>query len=110
MSAFICSDLHFSVIAQAFNFGNVQEMADALKRVNIESVNYRYSNHKPTRYSKVKIQGNAADYTHDDIAKLVHCWIYQACEKDTLAFSLLRSYLENHVKRDNYELGRYWSI
>jgi hypothetical protein len=89
MSAFIISDLHTFTIAefiaertaQDFQYINpqkyAQNLANKLKRVNIESVNYRYSEKTP------RTKCNPRPVTIKDPAtvyKLCKCWIYQSCE------------------------------
>lgn len=121
MSAFIVSDLHTFTIA-SFAAGRLeqrgidrdqlaQDLADRLKRCNVESVNHRYSEKTPR--TKCKPQG----VTITDPAKvyrLVRCWIYQACENpQSVDFHALTYFLESRFtmqeKRDsdNVEL---WTI
>ena len=49
MSAFICTDRHIATIATAYAALvpsiNAQALADELKAINIESVNFRYAHH-----------------------------------------------------------------
>jgi hypothetical protein len=113
MSAFVCSDLHISIIASAIasdlNLPD-QTVADYLKAINIESVNYRYT--EQTRKSKCKLQNPVIQYNQNDIANLIDSYIYQACEKDTIQFHAISALL-NQWKKDNNanpELSSVWSI
>lgn len=91
MSAFLCSDRHFAVIAKHLFPADVQSQqffADHLKRENIDSVNWRYQHHgKPTRRTKCNLAA-ATDkdvqiYTLHDILRLLDCVDYQSCEHPT---------------------------
>ena len=62
MSAFVCSDKHFAVVAKYLFPGDLmrqQFFADHLKRENIKSVNHRYNEH--TRFRKVNLDDATAD-------------------------------------------------
>lgn len=116
MSAFVLSDKHFSVIA--YYVGNItdinpQIIADKLKRINIESVNFRYN--EKTRFSKVKLQHTGDNYTNSDIIRLIKCWSYQSCENGlSLDFLMMDAYLLsffNALEIDNSHLNSdIWSI
>ena len=87
MSAFLCSDKHFAVVAKhLFVTEDAQQFfADHLKRENIKSVNYRYAHHgKPMRFRKVNLFAATPDdvqtYTIHDILRLLECVEYQSCE------------------------------
>ena len=98
MSAFILSDLHFSTIAIYIHHLNdnidIQELANKLKSINIDSVDYRYG--EKTRKSKCKIIDNYNNvrYTKYDIIRLIQCWDYQACEKP--------DNFEYHMRKQHY--------
>jgi hypothetical protein len=84
MSAFICSDKQFAVVAKAL-FASptaAQQFADALKRENIKSVNHRYD--ETTRFRKVDMNTATPDdvnrYDGHDIMCLLTCIDYQSCE------------------------------
>jgi hypothetical protein len=84
MSAFICSDKHFAVVAKAL-FASptaAQQFADALKRENIKSVNHRYG--ESTRFRKVDMNTASPDdvnqYDGHDLMCLLACIDYQSCE------------------------------
>lgn len=84
MSAFICSDLQFAVVARAVfptSLIRQQLFANNLKRQNIRSVNYRYKEN--TRFTKVNFDdANDAPAYHDwDIIGLLRCIDYQSCER-----------------------------
>lgn len=84
MSAFICSDKHFAVVAKAL-FAHptaAQQFADALKRENIKSFNRRYN--EKNRFRKVDLDAATYDdvnqYDGHDIMCLLACIDYQSCE------------------------------
>ena len=119
MSAFILSDMHFSTIAIYIhhlddNIG-IQELADKLKSINIDSVNYRYG--EKTRKAKCKIINdfNNTRYTKYDIIRLIQCWSYQSCENaaslDYLMMdAFLRSFFENQeIENASFESDK-WGI
>jgi hypothetical protein len=119
MSAFILSDLHFSTIAIYINHLNdnidTQELANKLKSINIDSVDYRYG--EKTRKSKVKIINNYANvrYTKYDIIRLIQCWNYQACEKpDNFEYQVIKAFLFNNFIESDITLSgsqsSLWSI
>ena len=117
MSAFICSDFHIMavslVVARHFKT-DAQDLADKLKSINIESVNYRYNEKTPKR--KCKVNGSIDRvFTMRDIANLINCLDYQMCEKTTtdyLAYSsmLFRWVEENAADIAKYEGSNLWSI
>ena len=87
MSAFICTDTQFAVVAK-FLFDDAaltQSFANGLKRENIRSVNYRYK--ERSRFSPVKLaavsDADIAYYTMHDALKLLECIDYQSCEHPT---------------------------
>jgi hypothetical protein len=114
MSAFICTDKHIYAIACAVypqNPAMAQALADKLKAVNIDSVNYRYNEKTPKRKCK-PIPGGLL-LSADDIAKLIDCWDYQACENtESLDYRMCQALLEYWVKRTgaNPHNGKYWTI
>lgn len=117
MSAFICSDFHIMavslVVARHFKI-EAQDLADKLKAINIESVNYRYNEKTPKRKCKInRIVGMV--FSADDIAKLITCWDYQACEKQSPDYSAYSSLLfrwinENQSRIDKCQNSNLWSI
>jgi hypothetical protein len=116
MSAFICTDKHFSAIA--YYIGNIvnihpQIIADKLKSINIESVNYRYNEKTPKR--KCKLMHSGENYTVFDIIRLIECWHYQSCEdNNNLDFRMMYQYLISHFTDNQIELSNSqshkWSI
>ena len=84
MSAFICSDRQFATIAK-FLFTTErrqQSFADSLKRENVQSVNYRYT--EKTRFKKVNLNSasleSIAGFNAADMLRLLQCIDYQSCE------------------------------
>jgi hypothetical protein len=87
MSAFMCTDTQFAVVAK-FLFDDAalaQSFADGLKRENLRSVNYRYK--ERMRFRPVKLSAiNDADlayYTMHDALSMLECIDYQSCEHPT---------------------------
>lgn len=116
MSAFILTDKHFSAIANycsAMHEGiNPQAMADRLKRVNIESVNYRYS--EKNRITRCKLQ-TVPGLTPYDIARLFACWNYQSCENGaSIDFILLNCFIDQllgeQVQTLAHDQSKLWTI
>jgi hypothetical protein len=114
MSAYILSDKHFQIIAQyvAHNTGiQAQIIADKLKRINIESVDFRYN--EKTRFSKVKfnISTDISNYSKFDIIQLVKCWGYQSCENaQSLDFLMMDAYLLSYFDEDEIRNSNLMSI
>lgn len=119
MSAFILSDKHLQIIADYITFEspaiNMQELANRLKKINIESVNYRYN--EKTRFSKVKFNSefSYSDYSKSDIIRLIQCWSYQSCENaaniDYLTMdAFLLSYFDNEEVENSRNESDVWSI
>lgn len=117
MSAFICSDFHIMVVslvvARHFKT-DAQDLADKLKAINIESVNYCYNEKTPKR--KCKVNGTI-DYvfTARDIAKLIDCLDYQMCEKTTVDYLAYSSMLFRWVEENAADIAKckdsnLWSI
>lgn len=117
MSAFILSDKHFSVIAYAIEGlnpnVNPQELANKLKRINIESVNFRYN--EKTRVSKCKLQHTGEKYSTADIIRLIQCWGYQSCENAMaldyiMMEAFLTSFFDEKTIEDSRNNSDIWSI
>lgn len=117
MSAFICSDLHFSAIAYAIEglnpAVNPQELADKLKVINIDSVDYRYN--EKTRKTKCKLTRDKNSYSAADVIRLVQCWSYQSCEnRSSLDYLTMDAFLFSHFDNDKLKNASYesdkWSI
>jgi len=107
MSAFICSDKQFAVVAKALfaHETSAQQFADALKRENIKSVNYRYD--EKTRFRRVDMNAATPDdvnqYDGHDLLCLLMCIDYQSCEHGDynrtlidLAIRMVRAHGNNH--------------
>lgn len=116
MSAFILTDRHFSAIAYycaAMNENvHPQTLADQLKRINIQSVNYRYS--EKTRATRCKLSATDG-LTHSDIVKLIQCWDYQSCENGrSLDYLTMSSFLHSFFTPAQIETARdqsdVWTI
>lgn len=112
MSAFICSDLHFSAIAyyiEGLNPAvNAQELANRLKSINIDSVNYRYK--EKTRKTKCKLQRDNRQLTIADVIRLIQCWSYQSCENgESIDFLTIDAFLLSHFENDELEGAKYQS-
>ena len=124
MSSFICSDLHQFIVADFIISGVINEtenpqqltfdLANKLKRINVDSVNYRYG--EKTKVYKVKLISTdyltAASLSLHDKAKLAKSWIYQSCEDSSLDYFAYSTLIEQVIKasKANPELGAYWSI
>jgi hypothetical protein len=113
MSAFLCSDLHISIIAGAIAADldlSEQETADYLKSINIESVNYRYK--EKTRKTRCKLQSPKTNYSLHDIAKLMDSYLYQACEKDGIQYRSIQSLIRfwQKINNTNSELSSVWCV
>jgi hypothetical protein len=124
MSAFICSDLHQFVVADFIVTNVISEtenpqqltldLANKLKRINVDSVNYRYQ--EKTKVYKVKLLSTdyltAASLSLHDKAKLAKSWIYQSCEDSSLDYFAYSALIEQVIKasKANHEMGTFWSI
>ena len=91
------TDAHHASIAayvgEKLNFSpeKIQTLANALKRINRASVNYRYNERKPARGCKV-----ARIATLDDLRfyDAIRCWSYQSCDNPhNLDFDIMQSFL-----------------
>lgn len=81
MSAFLCSDLHIATVAKHvgdYFQCDIQDLANILKRINIRSVNYRYSAN--ARITKCSIKQIRENCNNADIKVLIDCLNYQSCE------------------------------
>jgi hypothetical protein len=115
MSAFICTDKHIYAIACAIypqNPALAQALADKLKGINIDSVNYYRYNEK-TRKTKCKPIPGGLLLNTDDIAKLMQSWAYQSCENpENIDFQAYRAFLYGWFESAgaNPNNGKYWTI
>ena len=117
MSVFICSDRHFAVVAKALFAHPVQQQifADALKRQNIKSFNWRYKEHN--RFRKVRLDDASAEYVKafdgHDVLQLLICIDYQSCEHpdyDDTLYSLAERMLKAQGANDKAAKPNLWSI
>jgi hypothetical protein len=114
MSAFICSDLHISVIAHSLT-DTLKErigLAKLLRQVNVNSVNHRYNT--TVRSLKVKMPNVVPSYSFADLFKLVECWDYQACEGSLFEYKVASAYVFEQCRLrgiDNTDCeSTVWSI
>ena len=131
MSAFQCSDFHLAIVsrfaAERIAAGSAyidpqqltQDLADRLKRANIDSVNYRYSEKTPRRKCKVIQTSRAFSeifplYTPAHVYRLFECWKYQTCEdSNALDFHALSALLSAQFTPEEKEQSKtleLWSI
>jgi hypothetical protein len=120
MSAFICSDKHFAVVAKALfaQPTSAQQFADALKRENIKSVNYRYRDcAERARFRKVNLDAATADdvkqYDGSQILVLLMCIDYQSCEHpdyDNTRLDLAQRWLRVHGATEANVTDHLWAI
>jgi hypothetical protein len=120
MSAFICSDKHFAVVAKALFASptSAQQFADALKQENIKSVNYRYKDCGDTkRFRKVNLNAATADevkqYDGSQILMLLNCIHYQSCEHpdyDSTRLDLAQRCLRVQGANEANVTGHLWAI
>lgn len=124
MSAFQCSDLHIFTIAsfaaeritQNLHYVDpqrfAQDLADRLKRANVQSVNYRYSEKTPAR--KCKPIKDTTPAPAPVIYRLFQCWIYQSCEdSNALDFYALRALIDTAFLPEEIEESKrldIWAI
>ena len=117
MSAFICSDKHFAVVAKALFADKYEQQlfANHLKRENIRSVNYRYN--EKTRVTRVNLNAasdaDVRQYDGSDILKLLNCIDYQSCEHpdyDSTMFKLATRLLKLQGANEKVAKPNLWSI
>lgn len=133
MSAFICSDFHLSLLAR-FASERIEknspyidrlqlhkDLADRLKRCNIESVNYRYAHHKKTPRTRCRVyQTNTPfaetfpTYTAAHVYRLFQCWEYQSIEdSNSIDFHALSALLSGIFTPEEKEAAKnveLWAI
>lgn len=117
MSAYICSDRHIASIAlwAAVEsagklkdlLGMTQEIADALKRENIKSVNYRYR--EKTRFKKCDIL-KVDVLPPEDIVTLCDCLDYQSCEHPDYKPGMLAVIRASAFRASGGRKSDMWSI
>jgi hypothetical protein len=118
MSAYICSDKQFAVIAKALFASphNQQAFANHLKKENIKSVNHRYN--ERYQFRKVKLdaasQEDVNSYTGHDILRLLDCVDYQSCEDytnyDDYPYNLAKRLLQAQGADSKNARPNLWSI
>ena len=84
MSAFICSDRHISTVVVRYceltGFDDPQRLANNLKLMNVQSVNYRYRNHPPEYFTPCRLEAAVDGLSFPDLVALCECLDYQSCE------------------------------
>lgn len=123
MSAFIVSDLHAFTLA-SFAAGRIaedsayidrdtfaQDLANRLKRANVESVNHRYSEKTP----RTKCKPQTVTITDaPSLYGLFRCWNYQTCEdSQSIDFHALSALLEAQFTPEEKEAAKglnLWAI
>lgn len=123
MSAFICGDATFKVLAlyhtsqPSLDLRAATGTARLLYAENLESVLYRYKTDKRENYAKPEEldavtfadNGKLARYLRDPIAmiKIAQCYAYQSCEHDGWATSRARQIADDVVARALRKLPGY---
>lgn len=111
MSAYICSDRHIASIAlwAAMDSSGklAQEIADALKRENIKSVNYRYN--EKTRFKKCDLS-KAEVLQPEDVVSLCDCLDYQSCEHPDYKPGMLAVIRASALRASGGHKSELWSI
>lgn len=117
MSAYICSDRHIASIALWAAMDSAgklkgwkdiaQEIADALKRENIKSVNYRYS--ERTRFKKCDLS-KAEVLQPEDVVSLCDCLDYQSCEHPDYKPGMLAVIRASAFRASRGHKSDLWSI
>jgi hypothetical protein len=95
MSAYILTDHQLSTLAYFIApHGKVQMFADKLKRINIESVNYRY--HEKTRITKCVVTlPDDLEFGVIDFRQIAANWNYQSCEDDSsVDYHIMHLYIQ----------------
>lgn len=127
MSAYVLSDKHIFTIAKfcvlatpkGYTAPDVIELANILKGINIDSVNYRYNEKtrktkcNPKEFEEVNPSNLSNKYK---MIRLIKCWDYQACENNSnINYIITRGYLfsfftteeEEEAEKQNHLV---WSI
>ena len=113
MSAFLCSDLHIATIAAnvaVYFRRTIQEFSDDLKRINIQSVNFRYGeNTRITKCSTKRIRENCSIA---DVHRLIECWDYQSCEGNSVEYQAFAALFNKwaSVNNSDAEPTIQWAI
>lgn len=113
MSAFLCTDYHIATMAKyiASLHGSIdaQLLANKLKKINIDSVSYRYN--EKSRAVRCKMD-NIMEIGANDFAVLFSCWDYQACENPAnIDYQIMRGFLAFYADKGNRTFSNIsWSI
>ena len=113
MSAFLCTDYHIATMAKyiASLHGSIdaQLLANKLKKINIDSVNYRYN--EKSRAVRCKMD-KTMEIGANDFAALFSCWDYQACENQgNIDYQIMRGFLKFYADKGNRTFSNIsWSI
>ena len=113
MSAFLCSDYHIATMAKyiASLHGSIdaQSLANKLKRININSANYRYN--EKSKAVKCKID-KTLEIGANDFAVLFDCWDYQSCKNQLdIDYQIMRGFLKHYAEKGNRTFSRInWMI
>lgn len=115
MSAYLCSDRHIATIAVAYVAllpdQDPQAIANQLKAINIESVNYRYAHHEPEPNESCCLDEIAPNLTPPDLVALCNCLDYQSCETPDYDGSLLAGITAQFVANVRHGIkSPVWSI
>jgi phage FluMu gp28-like protein len=94
MSAYILTDLELSTLAAFIApVGKVQMFADKLKRINIQSVNFRYNEKTPITDCVVSFPDDL------NIEAVSSNWNYQSCEDDSsVDYHVMSLYIQALLK------------
>lgn len=106
MSAWIATDKHIASVAVTFfPPETAQEMANTMKRANIDSVNYRYSEKTPRTKCSLK---DAEKLSLQDLYSLTASLDYQSCEVEDYAqtpMAALTKMIAVHCEEESGRLG-----
>ena len=104
MSCYQLTDKHHASIAHfvwqkhGLSAVKFEQLADKLKRCNIQSVNYRYDQKKPARKCKTDIYKALDNRAYYDA---IRCWTYQSGDDPhSLDYDMLRAFLFSLVPDD----------
>jgi hypothetical protein len=118
MSAYLLSDKQLCTIAKfcimstskQFEAPKIERLSNKLKSINIDSVNYRYSE------TSRKTKCNISDFDEINIGnisnkyqmlRLIECWDYQACENNSLDYLTMRAYLFSFFTNEEINSEKY---
>ena len=137
MSAFLCSEKHIAVLADFANKHDIylntrydpdatnipSDIAKAMAKANIKSVDHRYPDNADKLADKLFIQacgseagqfGKHKQYTPVEIIKAAQCLDYQSCEHDEWEQSNVKALLDHVISKATTMLPGYndapWGI